>query len=279
VRQAVQAGLAVVYDADLQAYFDTIPHDKLMACLRLRVADGAVLRLIRMWLEAPVAERGGGGKPRVSRPRKGTPQGGVISPLLSNLYLHWLDRVFHARSGPAGFAGARLVRYADDFVILTRAESAEAVAYVEGKVEGWLGLRINRDKTRVVDLKEKGASVDFLGYTFRYDRDLYGGGRRYLNVAPSKKALLRQRARLRELTGSAESFRPLPELIGRLNRQLVGWAGYFGYGYPRAAFREVNRYVRLRLSRHLRRWSQRRYRPPKGTSLYAHLAEMGLVYL
>ena len=121
--------------------------------------------------------------------------------------------------------------------------------------------------------------MDFLGYTFRYDRDLYGSGRRYLNVAPSKKALARQRAGLRELTGSAEGFRPLPELIGRLNRQLAGWAGYFGYGYPRAAFREVNRYVRLRLSRHLRRRSQRRYRPPKDKSLYAHLAEMGLVYL
>ena len=279
VRGAVQAGLVVVYDADLQAYFDSIPHDKLMACLRLRITDGAVLRLVKMWPEAPVAERGGGGKPRVSRPRRGTPQGGVISPLLSNLYLHWLDRVFHARSGPAGFAGARLVRYADDFVILTRTESAEVAAYVEGKVEGWLGLRINRGKTRVVDRKAKGESGDFLGYTFRYDRDLYGSGRRYLNVAPSKKALGRQRAKLRELTGSAESFRPLPELIGRLNRRLVGWAGYFGYGHSRRAFREVNRYVRLRLSRHLRRRSQRRYRPPKGTSLYAHLADLGLVYL
>src|SRR5439155_26447904 len=137
----------------------------------------------------------------------------------------WFDRVFHARSGPAGRTGARLVRYADDFVILTRGGGAAVAAYVEGKVGGWLGLWVNRDKTRVVYLKAKGASVDFLGYTFRYDRDLYGSGRRYLNVAPSKKALARQRAGLRELTGSAEGFRPLPELIGRLNRQLAGWAG------------------------------------------------------
>ena len=114
-----------VYDADLKGYFDSIPHDKLMACVRMRVVDRSVLKLIRMWLETPVVEPGGSsGEPaKSSRSQKGTPQGGVISPLLANLYLHWFDKVFHRPDGPAQWAGAKLVRYADDCA--PRAQRAE----------------------------------------------------------------------------------------------------------------------------------------------------------
>jgi RNA-directed DNA polymerase len=118
----LQRGLQAVYDADLKGYFDTIPHDQLLACVRMRVVDRSVLKLIRMWLETPVYDSGkeGGATEKWSRPEKGTPQGGVISPLLANLYLHWFDKKFHEPDGPAKWAGAKLVRYADDFVVLSR---------------------------------------------------------------------------------------------------------------------------------------------------------------
>ena len=279
IRAQLQAGLTAVYDADLASYFDSIPHDKLLACLERRIADRSVLRLIRGWLSAPSVEQDGGGPPRVSRPKQGTPQGGVVSPLLANLYLHWFDVVFQRPGGPGQWAGAHLVRYADDFVILARQQTPRLQAWVEQTVEDWLGLRINRDKTRVVKLEEPGASLDFLGYTLRYYRDLHGRGTRYLNVAPSKGALQRERAKLRALIGPAAGHVPVATLLQAVNQHLRGWAGYFGYGYPRQAFRAINGYVRVRLAAHLRRRSQRRYRAPQGVSLYQHLRQQGLVYL
>jgi RNA-directed DNA polymerase len=117
IQTHLKAGYQAVYDADLKGYFDSIPHRQLMACLAMRITDRSVLKLIRMWLEAPVMEpQGGGSPPKVSRNKKGTPQGGVISPLLSNLYLHWFDKVFHRAEGPGQWANAKLVRYADDCV-------------------------------------------------------------------------------------------------------------------------------------------------------------------
>ena len=281
IRRALSAGLTAVYDADLAGYFDSIPHAKLMACLRMRIADRSVLRLIRRWLEAPVVEAPAepGGPPTVRRSRQGTPQGGVISPLLANVYLHWFDKVFHRPDGPAHWAKARLVRYADDFVVLARRQGAPLIGFVEAKLEDWLGLKVNRDKTRVVALDTGGASLNFLGYTFRYDRDRHGRDRRYLNVAPSAKALARERAVLREKTSYHRCFLPLPALVADLNRHLQGWANYFRYGYPRAAFRAINRYVQCRVAVHLGRRSQRPFRPPKGVTLYAHLRKLGLVAL
>jgi len=120
IRQNLAAGRSTVYDADLEGYFDSIPHDQLLACVRMRVVDGSVLRLIKQWLNAPVEETDDEGRKRRRRNPKGTPQGGVISPLLANIYLHWFDRVFHAKDGPARRVGAVLVRYADDFVVLAR---------------------------------------------------------------------------------------------------------------------------------------------------------------
>jgi len=280
IRGYLQAGYQAVYDADLKGYFDSIPHDKLMACLRMRIADRSVLKLIRLWLQTPVVEppQEKGGTPRVSRPKQGTPQGGVISPLLANLYLHWLDHVFHRADGPAHWAKAKLVRYADDFVVLARYVSPKLKGFIEEKVETWMGLEINREKTRVVDLKQKGASLDFLGFTFRYDRSRLGAGQ-YLNVAPSKKALNREREKLRQMTSKAHGRKPIPVLIEELNRHLRGWAGYFRFGHARRALDQINRHVLLRLGQHLRRRSQRPFQPPKGVSLYEHYKRMGLRYL
>ena len=280
IRSHIAAGYLVVYDADLSGYFDSIPQAKLMKAVEMRIADRRVLSLIRMWLESPVVEEDQDGKKHTGgKNKQGTPQGGVISPLLANIYLHWFDKVFHFANGPARTHGAHLVRYADDFVVLLRKNEPQVEAFIEAKLEGWMGLKINREKTRVVNLREERASVDFLGYTFRYDRDLYVKGKKYLNVTPSKKSLQRERDKLRNMTGKEMCFKPIPVMIADLNKHLKGWANYFSYGYPRMAFRKTNRFVRDRLARHLRRRSQRPYRPPEGISLYAHLKQMGLVYL
>jgi RNA-directed DNA polymerase len=281
IRGQINSGCQAVYDADLKGYFDSIPHDKLMACLRMRIADRTVLKLIRMWLEAPVVEppEEKGGKTKVSRSKKGTPQGGVISPLLANLYLHWFDVVFQDPSGPARWANAKLVRYADDMVVLARYQGPRLIEFIETKLETWMGLEINREKTRVVDLSEEGASLDFLGYTFRYDRDLHGKRKKYLNMTMSKKALQRERDNLRERTSCQVCFKPIPTLIEELNQHLTGWANYFKLGYPRKGYRQINSYVRERLTLHLQRRSQRPFRPPKGRSFYEHLQHLGLVYL
>jgi RNA-directed DNA polymerase len=282
IRTHLKNGYQAVYDADLKGYFDSIPHDKLMACVRMRVVDRSVLKLIRLWLQTPVVEPGGGsGVPvKWSRSQQGTPQGGVISPLLANLYLHWFDKLFHRAEGPACWANAKLVRYADDFVVLARYQTGKLRGWIESKIESWLGLEINHEKTRVVNLAEAKASLDFLGYTFRWDRDLYGSGRRYLNVEPSKKALQRERDVINQLTGRRQGCTPLPCLIVRLNRHLKGWANYFGYGYPRRAFRKINWHIGYRLANHLKHHrSQRPYRLPEGVSYYSHLQRLGLQFL
>jgi len=281
IRGHLQAGYQAVYDADLKGYFDSIPHSQLLACLRARVVDRSVLKLIRMWLEAPVVERreeqGGGAK--WSRPKKGTPQGGVASPLLANLYLHWFDALFHGPQGPARRADAKLVRYADDFVVMAKQMGSETIEFIESRLEGKFQLEINREKTRVVDLREPGASLNFLGYTFRYDRDLKGRPQRYLNVFPSNKAVQREREKLHEMTNSHQCFKPISTLIGELNRHRKGWANYFSFGYPTGVYWEIDWYVRSRLIRHLQRRSQRPYHPAKGEAWYWHLKRLGLVCL
>ena len=137
IQQHLKEGKTAVYDADLASYFDSIPHDKLIACVRMRVVDGSVLGLIRQWLKAPVVEPPQGGKPpSVHRDDRGTPQGGVLSPLLANIYLHWFDHLFERGDGPAQWAKAKLVRYADDFVVLARYISPQLRDWIEGKLDG-----------------------------------------------------------------------------------------------------------------------------------------------
>ena len=282
IRGHLKAGYQAVYDADLKGYFDSIPHDKLQACLRMRIADRSILKLIRQWLEAAVVEPPGqsGGPPRIRRQKQGTPQGGVISPLLANLYLHWFDKVFHRASGPAHWARAKLVRYADDFVVLAQQQTPRLVGWIEEKLESWMGLEINREKTRIIKLRQQGASLDFLGFTFRYDRARPEWGQhRYLKVIPSRKALARERTKLREMTSAQQNGIPIPQLLGELNRNLRGWGNYFNFGYPRHAFGQINSYVHWRLWKHLRRRSQRPYRPPKGMTVYAQMQSLGLIAL
>lgn len=276
IRGHLANGYREVYDADLKGYFDTIPHEQLIKCLERRIADRTVLHLIRMWLDAPVVETDEQGHRKVTRPKQGTPQGGVISPLLANIYLHWFEVAFHRPDGPAHWAKAKIVRYADDFVILARYQGRRLIEWVETMLEGRFKLTINRQKTRVVNLNEPGSSLDFLGFTFRYDRDLQGRPHRYLNVSPSKKALARARDKLRDLTSSRRCFMPITDMIGEMNCWMRGWSAYFRHGYPRKAFREVNYFAVQRLTCHLKRRSQRPFRPPDGRSFYAHLHALGL---
>jgi RNA-directed DNA polymerase len=272
-RQVEEGGNREVYDADLKGYFDSIPHDKLRRALEMRIADRSVLHLIRLWLRAPVVEEGQ--PPR--RNSSGTPQGGVISPLLANVYLHWFDTFFHAPDGPAHWGKAKLVRYADDMVILAYRVGHRLRAWIEHTLEARMGLEVNREKTQVVRLRWEGGSVDFLGFTVRFAQDRGGG--HYLRVAASAQALTRERDRLRAMTSCRMCFKPIPALIRTLNRHLAGWANYFGLGHHGAAFRAINFAVQKRLWAHLGRRSQRPYRPPKGKSFYRHLADLGLVYL
>jgi RNA-directed DNA polymerase len=278
IRKNIQQGRQEVYDADLQSYFDTIPHEKLMACVQKRIADGSVLKLIRMWLKAVIIEpgEGPGDPPKASRSKQGTPQGGVISPLLANLYLHWFDKLFHRSDGPYVWANARLVRYADDFVILAKHVGSRIEQFVEQTLAGRFGLTINAAKTRTVKLKEPSVGLDFLGYTFRYDRDRHGRPGRYLNLFPSSKSMQRERDKLREMTGPERCFLPIPALINQINDHLRGWGNYFCKGYPRDAFRQINRFVQERLERHLKRRSQRPYRTAEGRTWYAQLQHLGL---
>lgn len=164
-------------------------------------------------------------------------------------------------------------------VVLARYQGQRLQQFLETKLEGWMGLEINRDKTRVVDLMDEGASLDFLGYTFRFDRDLFGRKRKYLNLFPAEKSLKRERQKIKDMTGPQKCCEPIPQLIQELNRHLRGWRNYFSIGHPGKAYGKINWYVRFRLVRHLRRRSQRPFRKPKGLSYFAFLEQLGLILL
>jgi RNA-directed DNA polymerase len=274
IEENLRAGYTAVYDADLQAYFDTIPHDNLLKCVERRIADRSVLHLLRLWLQAVIEECDEDGRPTRRRSQQGTPQGGVISPLLANWYLHWFDVRFHRPEGPGVWAKARLVRYADDFVIMARYVGDRITQWVEQTVEGWLGLTINRQKTRVIVLSPREeTSLDFLGYTFRYDWDRYGRQTRYLTAVPSAKAMEKHRNELRDLISKKQAFVPLPVLVQQVNQYRRGWAAYFRFGHPRGAYRVSNAFTIERLTTHLRRRSQRACRPPAGMTTYQFLTK------
>lgn len=280
IRKSIKAGRREVYDADLSGYFDSIPHDKLMEKVRRRIADRSILKLIQLWLEGEVVETDQSGDRKITKPRRGTPQGGVISPLLANIYLHAFDCAFHEdKDGPMKVANARLVRYADDYVVMAKYIGSRITGWIEKKLEDDLGLEINRDKTSIVRMNQPRASLNFLGFTLSYHRDLYGQTRRYLNIFPSRKAVSQLRERIRQLTCSSHK-KSLVDAIDEVNLVLRGWGNYFDYGYPRKVFRDVNHFVRCRFRSFLGNRSQRRSRPfRKGESLYAGLKRYGLIYL
>ena len=250
VHRALRDGYTDVVDADLSKYFDTIPHDQLMRSVARRVSDGKMLRLIKAWLKAPVEERDERGNRRMTGgkgSRMGTPQGGVISPLLANIYMNRFLRVFLERGKDREFA-ARLVSYADDFVILSRGRAESALKWTR-RVMAAIGLSLNETKTCIRNARDE--HFDFLGYTFgpeRYRRD----GHWYLAAKPSKKSVQRLKTKVRSILRPGNQ-RPWPSVAKELNRLLEGWSNYFNHGTRRLAYRAVDNYVGERVRHFLRR--------------------------
>ena len=280
----LKAGFREVYDADLAGYFDSIPHDKLLSAIRMRVVDRSVLKLIQQWLESPVVEEESqSGKRRPpTKPGdlgRGTPQGGVISPLLANVYLHWFDKFFHSQDGPQKWANARLVRYADDFVVMARYCGERLTSWIEETLEERMDLEINRAKTSVVELETPRSALDFLGFRFTRRACQIVDGRWYWHQQPSPKSLQKERDWLRKETNSSRCCVSIKDMIERLNEHRQGWGNYFRVGQPRQTYRALNHFTRNRLIKHLKRRSQRGYKRPEGKSWYTHLQEIGLVNL
>jgi group II intron reverse transcriptase/maturase len=251
IREAANQGHNFVLDADIRSYFDSIDQEKLRKLVERRISDRRVLKLIRQWLRAGVMEDGA-----VRTTLAGTPQGGVISPLLANIYLQVLDDIWQKRCRGIG----TLVRYADDFVVLCRTEglAREARRRIEWVMHR-LGLQLHPEKTRQVDLRREKGSFVFLGCTIRKRRSIQRNPRWWFAQRwPSPKALQRIRDRVRELTEARYSGRPLQWIIDGLNPVLRGWGNYFRSGNADGKFNAVDRFVFHRLTRWLdRRGGQR----------------------
>jgi RNA-directed DNA polymerase len=247
IETALKEGMCWVIDAGITAYFDTIPHDRLMKAVAERVVDGSMLALIKMFLEAPIVEDGG--TPR--RNTQGTPQGGVISPLLANIYLHLLDRNYRRNVEAGRLQDGRLIRYADDYVVLTRKNPTATRQWIEGVLRK-LGLTLNTTKTRIVTAWNQ--TFDFLGHTIRYR----GGGVRW-DVA--RKGLARIRDKVRRHT--RDTSRSLEELVKAMNRYIVGARQYFRRVYARR-LSKLDRFV---LERFARWWARKHSIPGPAWSL------------
>ena len=276
IAENVKKGKALAYDADLSSYFDTIPHDKLMAAVQMRISDGRVLGLIRHWLKVCVQEPNG---VRISPKGRGTPQGGVISPLLANIYLHWFETIVSLTAKACGQVMS-IVRYADDFVILARSWADGFLQRVEGVLEGRMGLTVNREKTKVLDFREPHTTLTFLGYDFRMVRDrLFGTGKRYLTFGPSKKSMKGIREKIHAITHARNGLLTVEKVVGRLNKLTKGWGAFYSVGYPSKAFHAVNGYALRRMARFLNRKSQRRYRLKFADTYYGELNHYGMYWL
>ena len=276
IAENVKKGKALAYDADLSSYFDTIPHDKLMAAVQMRISDGRVLGLIRHWLKVCVQEPNG---VRISPKGRGTPQGGVISPLLANIYLHWFETIVSLTAKACGQVMS-IVRYADDFVILARSWADGFLQRVEGILEGRMGLTVNREKTKVLDFREPHTTLTFLGYDFRMVRDrLFGTGKRYLTFGPSKKSMKGIREKIHAITHARNGLLTVEKVVGRLNKLTKGWGAFYSVGYPSKAFHAVNGYALRRMARFLNRKSQRRYRLKFADTYYGELNHYGMYWL
>ena len=250
VDELLQQGYTDIVDADLSKYFDTIPHSELMQCVARRIVDKHMLHLIKMWLEVPVEEEDEKGNKRLTGGKDrdcGTPQGGVISPLLANLYMNRMLKGWR-RTGRAEQFRARIVNYADDFVILSRGKAKEALEWTR-EVLARLELKLNEKKTSLRNARRE--RFDFLGYTFGPH---YSGrtGRRYLGYSPSTKSVSQMKRKVAEYLIPGNT-RPWEQVRERLNQKLRGWKAYFQLGSAGRAYRALDAYVEERVRHFLRR--------------------------
>ena len=269
VHQLLCKGYTDVVDADLSKYFDSIPHSELVQCVARRIVDRDMLRLIKMWLKVPVQERDENGKPQVSGGKgstRGTPQGGVISPLLANLYMNRFLKYWRI-TGRGEVFRAQVVTYADDFVILSCGCAAEALDWTRS-VMTRIGLTLNEAKTSVKQARRE--RFDFLGYSFGPHR-MRTNGHEYLGASPSKKSISKLRQKVGDLLVPWH-VAPWTEVRDRLNRVLRGWSNYFGYGTRLMAYRAVDWYVYNGVRSFLRR---RHKVPSRGRTRYSDAVVFG----
>ncbi len=263
IKENLKQGNTAVYDADLSKYFDTIPHDKLQIALKERITDPRMLKLINKWLKVAVYEDGQykSGKGN----RIGTPQGGVISPLLANVYFHLLDRIVNNPQSLFGKYGIRIIRYADDFVLMGKTLPVEITEKLKSLLNR-MGLTINETKTRQIDARIE--SFNFLGFTIRYDLDVKGRNTKYWNIMPSAKSEQKIRDKVKDYLQTHGHYKA-QDVANGLNTIMRGWLNYFeikGVSYPRMSRRRLRFYLSNRLYQYYNRKSQRKCR------LYGHNA-------
>lgn len=275
IKGNLNLGKGEVFDADLSSYFDTIPHKELLQLIGMRISDKNILHLIKMWLKAPVMENGrptGGKKKKV-----GTPQGGVISPLLANIYLHLLDKAVNKEGGLFCEYGIKIIRYADDWVLMARRLPDQALESVK-ELLNRMKLRINEEKSRVVNAYAE--SFDFLGYTFRANDDLFGRrGRKYWNVEPSSKSQKKVKEKIREYMRFNGHKAP-QDVANELNAIIRGWINYFtinGISYPNRAKRNLRYYLFKKLMRFYKRKSQRKSKLHNRGAFKVLVSKYGLI--
>jgi group II intron reverse transcriptase/maturase len=256
IREALRMGKTEVVDADLAQYFDTIPHQRLLRQVARRVSDGMILKLIKAWLRAPILEEEEGGGRRLKANSCGTPQGGVISPLLANLYLHPLDEQVNEQCRDQHGLKPYMVRYADDLVILCHSGAGPGL---KERLARWLrsrGLAVNEAKTRVVQSRESGFA--FLGFSFRWQQSQKGTA--YVHTDPSPAAEQALRDRLRDLTARSTTWKETGAIVREINQVTRGWSNYFALAHYHRSFRRLHYFVAHRL----RQWLWRKHGNPAG---------------
>ncbi len=274
IKELLDSGKSEVLDADLSSYFDTIPHDKLLKIVGQRVSDKNILHLLKMWLKAPVWDESEGGSAKKNK--KGTPQGGVISPLLANIYLHLVDRLVNKVNSIFHKYGVKIVRFADDFVLIGQDINKAVIGKLK-TVIGRMELTLNGQKTRQVNARKE--AFDFLGFTLRYDKDRYGRDRKYLNIVPSKKSQKKVREKIAECLRRNSNAAP-QELSEELNKIIRGWSNYFrisGVSYPKEALRDLRYYLAKKLTRYYYRKSQRKSKLYRQRAFDVLVANYGLI--
>jgi RNA-directed DNA polymerase len=276
VNRHICRGYTDVVDADLSKYFDSIPHCDLIKSVARRIVDRHVLRLIKLWLKAPIEEKDGEGTRRIVGGKsntRGTPQGGVASPLLANIYMNRFLKYWRLTGRGEAFR-AHVVAYADDFVILSRGRAAEALAWTKA-VMTRLGLTLNEAKTSLKNARQE--RFDFLGYSFG-PHCYKGNGKWYLSASPSKKSMQRFKTKVGNLLVPGNND-PWPEVRDTLNKSLLGWSNYFCHGTRRSAFRAVDRYVYERVRDFLARRHKVAGRGTRRFSFEVVYGERGLLRL
>jgi RNA-directed DNA polymerase len=277
VHRLICRGYTDVVDADLSRYFDSIPHDELLKSVARRIVDRHVLRLIKLWLKAPIEERDNGdGTRRIGGGKsnsRGTPQGGVASPMLANIYMNRFLKYWRLTGRGEAFC-AHVVAYADDFVILSRGCAAEALAWTKA-VMTRLRLTVNEAKTSLTNARQE--RFDFLGYSFGPHR-YKANGLWYLSASPSKKSVQQFKTKVGNLLVPGNND-PWPEVRDTLNRSLLGWSNYFCHGTCRSAFRGADQYVYERVRDFLARRHKMAGRGTKRFSRDVIYGERGLLRL